>query len=174
MDDVVEREFTAGGNDGCVRMLSVRDPAAEPSGFIFDGTGTAAFYHMQHDQPPDELRDFDSIPIDGRTDDLIKITGFELKELKPHKRWMHRLAPPRQIRARTSRAGSRKRSVTRHSPMVTAESTPNWRRVANSEKATTRKPAEIITEVIAMGRPTRAAQRRTAVSGVAPALRSAR
>jgi hypothetical protein len=59
-------------------MLSIRDPDAEPSGFIFDGTGKTAYYHVQHGQQFDELRDFESNPIDGRTDDLIKITGFKL------------------------------------------------------------------------------------------------
>jgi hypothetical protein len=28
----------------------------------------------------DELRDFDCNPVDGRTDDLIKITGFEIRD----------------------------------------------------------------------------------------------
>ena len=58
-------------------LLSSRDADAEPSGFIFDGTGETAFYHIQHGQQPDELRNFDSSPVDGRTDDLIKITGFK-------------------------------------------------------------------------------------------------
>lgn len=67
-------------SDGCVRMLSVRDPEAEPSGFIFDGTGTVAFYHLQHGQQFDELLDFDSNPMNGHTDDLIKITGFKVRK----------------------------------------------------------------------------------------------
>lgn len=66
--------------DGCVRMLSVRDPEAEPSGFIFDGTGTVAFYHLQHGQQFDGLLDFDSNPMNGHTDDLIKLTGFEAQK----------------------------------------------------------------------------------------------
>jgi hypothetical protein len=65
--------------DGCVRMLSINSTAAEPSGFIFDGAGKVAFYHVQHGQQPEELRDFNSNPVDGRTDDLIKITGFKVK-----------------------------------------------------------------------------------------------
>ena len=60
-------------------MLSIRDPEAEPTGFIFDGSGRTAYYHVQHGQQFDELRDFDSNPIDGRTDDLIKISGFKLE-----------------------------------------------------------------------------------------------
>ncbi len=63
-------------SDGCVAMLSVRDPAAEPTGFIFDGTGTVAFYNVQHGGQPAGLLDNTSNPINGRTDDLIKITGF--------------------------------------------------------------------------------------------------
>lgn len=66
--------------DGCVRVLSITDPDAEPSGFIFDGTGEVAYYHVQHGQQFDELRDFDSNKVDGRTDDLIKITGFKVKK----------------------------------------------------------------------------------------------
>ena len=65
--------------DGCVRVLSITDPDAEPSGFIFDGTGRTAYYHVQHGQQFDALRDFDSNKVDGRTDDLIKITGFRVK-----------------------------------------------------------------------------------------------
>ena len=65
--------------DGCVRMLSITDPNAEPSGFIFDGTGKVAYYHVQHGQQFDELLDFDSNKVNGYTDDLIKITGFKVK-----------------------------------------------------------------------------------------------
>lgn len=71
--------------DGCVRMLSVRDPDAEPSGFIFDGTGKVAFYHVQHGQQFPELLDFDSNPMNGNTDDLIKISGFKLKKKRNKK-----------------------------------------------------------------------------------------
>jgi secreted PhoX family phosphatase len=69
-----------GQTDGCVRILSITDPDAEPSGFIFDGTGEVAYYHVQHGQQFPELRDFDSNKVDGRTDDLIKITGFKVKK----------------------------------------------------------------------------------------------
>lgn len=75
LPDGADRNFDG---DGCVRMLSIRDPEAEPSGFIFDGTGKTAYYHVQHGQQFDALRDWDSNPVDGRTDDLIKITGFKL------------------------------------------------------------------------------------------------
>jgi secreted PhoX family phosphatase len=65
-------------SDGCVAMLSITDPDAEPTGFIFDGTGKKAFYILQHGQQPDALLDFTSNPVDGQTDDLIQITGFTL------------------------------------------------------------------------------------------------
>lgn len=64
-------------SDGCAPMLSVVDPNAEPSGFIFDGSGTRAFLHIQHGQQPASLLDFDSNPVNGQTDDLIVIEGFK-------------------------------------------------------------------------------------------------
>lgn len=67
------------GSDGCVSMLSVNDKDAEPTGFIFDGTGNAAFYMVQHGEQPESLLDFTSNPVNGRTDDLIKLTGFKVK-----------------------------------------------------------------------------------------------
>ena len=63
--------------DGCVSILSVVDPAAEPTGFIFDASGTRAFLVVQHGQQVESLRDFASNPVDGGTDDLLMITGFE-------------------------------------------------------------------------------------------------
>jgi hypothetical protein len=65
--------------DGCVSMLTINDPEGEPTGFIFDGTGRTAFYIVQHGEQPDSLLDFDSNPVDGQTDDLIKLTGFKVK-----------------------------------------------------------------------------------------------
>jgi hypothetical protein len=61
-------------------MLSVTDPEAEPTGFIFDGSGKKAFYILQHGQQPGTLLDFTSNPVDGQTDDLIQITGFYNKK----------------------------------------------------------------------------------------------
>jgi len=59
--------------DGCVKMLSVKDSSAEPTGFIFDATGTRAYVSIQHS-------DDDNMPlVDGyRTDDVLMITGFKL------------------------------------------------------------------------------------------------
>jgi hypothetical protein len=65
--------------DGCVPMLSVIDPDAEPTGFTFDGTGRVAFVNIQHGEQPDALRDFTSNPVNGATDDLLMITGFKVR-----------------------------------------------------------------------------------------------
>jgi hypothetical protein len=66
-------------SDGCVRMASVVDPRAEPTGFVFDATGETAYVVVQHGEQPAELLDFASNPVNGRTDDLIRITGFKVK-----------------------------------------------------------------------------------------------
>jgi hypothetical protein len=57
--------------DGCISILSVVDPNAEPTGFIFDGTGETAYLVIQHGETPAAL---------GATDDLIKITGFKVRQ----------------------------------------------------------------------------------------------
>lgn len=67
-------------SDGCISILSVIDPDAEPTGFVFDGTGKVAFMIVQHGQTPKVLNDYASNPVDGKTDDLIRITGFGLGE----------------------------------------------------------------------------------------------
>lgn len=64
-------------SDGCVPMLSVVDPQAEPTGFMFDDIGLVAFLHIQHGGCPDALKDFKSNPDGGCIDDLLKITGFK-------------------------------------------------------------------------------------------------
>lgn len=64
-------------SDGCVSVLSVIDPDAEPTGLVFDASGQNAWYIIQHGEQPDALKDFASNPVDGETDDLIKITGFK-------------------------------------------------------------------------------------------------
>ncbi len=77
LPDGADRDFRT---DGCVAVLSIRDPSAEPTGFIFDGTGNTAYYILQHGQQPAALLDFGSNPVNGRTDDLVKITGFKTRE----------------------------------------------------------------------------------------------
>jgi len=62
-------------SDGCVKVLSVKDQSAEPSGFEFFGNGRAAIVSIQHSD--DSL-----MPAydDYGTDDIVLITGFKLKK----------------------------------------------------------------------------------------------
>lgn len=62
-------------SDGCVKILSVKDSSAEPTGFIFDSTGKVAYLSIQHS-------DDTNMPlVDGYpTDDILKITGFDVKK----------------------------------------------------------------------------------------------
>lgn len=55
--------------DGCVRLASLRDTTAEPTGFIFLGSGEEAFVSLQH-------RSIDE--TNGRGS-LLKISGFKVK-----------------------------------------------------------------------------------------------
>ena len=57
--------------DGCIRVLSVNDTSAEPTGFIFADDGMTAYLNIQHS-------DDTNMPKvdDYATDDLIRITGF--------------------------------------------------------------------------------------------------
>jgi secreted PhoX family phosphatase len=57
--------------DGCVRILSVADTSAEPTGFIFAPDGKSAYLNIQHSN------DKAMAKVDGYdTDDMIRITGF--------------------------------------------------------------------------------------------------
>lgn len=58
-------------SDGCVKILSVKDTSAEPTGFVFAADGKTAYVNIQHS-------DDKAMPkVDGYgTDDLLKITGF--------------------------------------------------------------------------------------------------
>lgn len=60
--------------DGCVKMLSVKDSSAEPTGFLFSNDGRTAYVSIQHSNDG-------NMPLvdDYATDDLIMITGFKLK-----------------------------------------------------------------------------------------------
>jgi hypothetical protein len=56
--------------DRCGRILSVRDPLSEPTGFVLVGDGDTAFVHLQH-------RDGTDNETEGRqNDDLLMITGI--------------------------------------------------------------------------------------------------
>ena len=41
--------------------------------------GETTYVIMQHGEQPAELPDFASNPVNGRTDDLIRVTGFRVK-----------------------------------------------------------------------------------------------
>jgi hypothetical protein len=62
--------------DGCVRFGSIRDTSAEPTGFIFLGSGESAFLSIQH-------RAVNDAAGPGNHGALIKISGFKVK---PHDR----------------------------------------------------------------------------------------
>ena len=67
--------------DGCVKILSVRDSSAEPTGFTFTGDGKTAYVHVQHSNDSACVAGSDCAANDGYpTDDLIKITGFKIKK----------------------------------------------------------------------------------------------
>lgn len=70
--------------DGCVKILSVRDSSAEPTGFAFTGDGKTAYVHIQHSGDTTCVAGTDCANNDDyATDDLIKITGFKIKK-HPH------------------------------------------------------------------------------------------
>lgn len=62
-------------SDGCIKILSVKDSSAEPSGFVFSSDGKTAYVSIQHSND-DDMSEFDGYP----TDDVLKITGFNIKK----------------------------------------------------------------------------------------------
>jgi hypothetical protein len=60
-------------SDGCIKILSVKDSSAEPTGFKFTADGKTAYMVVQHTNDA-------NMPLvdDYPTDDLIKITGFKI------------------------------------------------------------------------------------------------
>jgi secreted PhoX family phosphatase len=60
-------------SDGCIRILSVVDASAEPTGFFFSADGTKAYVSIQHSAD-------DNMPlVDGYgTDDVLEISGFKV------------------------------------------------------------------------------------------------
>jgi hypothetical protein len=58
--------------DGCVRFASIRDTSAEPTGFIFYGSGEEALVSIQHRHVNDTLGP-------GNHGALVKISGFKIK-----------------------------------------------------------------------------------------------
>jgi len=68
--------------DGCVKILSVVDSSAEPTGFLFDASGTTTYVSIQHS-------DDANMPLvdDYRTDDVLKITGLKPRGKKDGWQW---------------------------------------------------------------------------------------
>jgi hypothetical protein len=61
--------------DGCVKILSVKDSSAEPTGFMFSADGRTAYVSIQH------TNDANMPKVDDyATDDVLVITGFKVKE----------------------------------------------------------------------------------------------
>jgi len=60
--------------DGCVKILSVKDSSAEPTGFFFLPDGRSAIVSLQHsnDTLMPKVDDYG-------TDDLLLITGFKVR-----------------------------------------------------------------------------------------------
>lgn len=66
-------------SDGCVRMLTVKDQSAEPTGFAFTADGKTAYLSIQHSGDTACTAGTDCEDVDGvRTDDIVKVTGFEV------------------------------------------------------------------------------------------------
>ena len=65
--------------DGCVRFASIRDTSAEPSGFIFTGSGESAYVSIQHRAINDGLGN-------RNHGALVKISGFKVKPDRRHHR----------------------------------------------------------------------------------------
>lgn len=68
--------------DGCVKILSVKDSSAQPTGFLFSADGKTAYVSIQHSNDA-------SMPlVDGyATDDVLKITGFRFHGKKDGWQW---------------------------------------------------------------------------------------
>jgi len=60
-------------SDGCVRFASVKDTSAEPTGFIFFGSGESAFVSIQH-------RAVNDAAGPANHGALLKISGFKVKK----------------------------------------------------------------------------------------------
>jgi len=60
-------------SDGCLKIISVKDSSAEPTGFKFSADGRTAYLSIQHsnDGLMPKIDDY-------ATDDIIKITGFRI------------------------------------------------------------------------------------------------
>jgi secreted PhoX family phosphatase len=71
LPDGADRDIEA---DGCIKILSVNDSSAEPTGFLFFGDGKSAILSIQHfDDSNMALVD------DYPTDDLLIIRNFKIE-----------------------------------------------------------------------------------------------
>jgi hypothetical protein len=61
-------------SDGCIRVLSWRDPQSEPTGMIFTRDGETAYIHVMH---RDQAGRSNPMGYPEGTDDLVRINGFE-------------------------------------------------------------------------------------------------
>jgi hypothetical protein len=66
-------------SDGCIRVLSWRDPQSEPTGMVFTADGQTAYIHVMH---RDQTGRPNPMGYPEGTDDLVKITGFQSKLVK--------------------------------------------------------------------------------------------
>jgi hypothetical protein len=63
--------------DGCVRILTVKDQSAEPTGFTFTADGKTAYVSIQHSSDAACIAGSDCENVDDYgTDDIVKITGW--------------------------------------------------------------------------------------------------
>ncbi len=78
-------------SDGCVLILTLKDPTAEPTGFMFTADNKSAFFFVQHsaddNDPLVRSRSCnDAIPEftvdDYCTDDMILVSGFDLDKVR--------------------------------------------------------------------------------------------
>lgn len=74
LQDGADRDIKS---DGCVKMLSVKDTSAEPTGFMFSNDGRTAYVSIQHSNDS-------NMPMADNyaTDDIIMITGFKVRDGK--------------------------------------------------------------------------------------------
>jgi hypothetical protein len=70
-------------SDGCVKILSVKDTSAEPTGFFFLPDGRSAIVSIQHtnDALMPKVDDYG-------TDDILLITGFKVRGQRPANGWL--------------------------------------------------------------------------------------
>ena len=65
--------------DGCLKILSVKDATAEPTGFGFSADGKTAYLSIQHSDDSQCPAGTDCEDVDGYpTSDIIEITGFKV------------------------------------------------------------------------------------------------